>query len=144
MGTGRSIITSVSSGCNYLPTYCQISVSRTSRRQRSSLWGWSIRMRLDTKWQKCLKPFSGKFCLTSVRKFWREKSWDSVTLSGTSYLDKAQRDSTYLSPNCTWGSAQLQDIALCREVAFAAGLLCDHIITKMSWMICLLSRGLLG
>lgn len=80
MGTGRSIITSVSSGCNHLPTYCQTSVSRTSRRQRSSLWGWSIRMRLDTKWQKCLKPFSGKFCLTSVRKFWREKSWDSVTL----------------------------------------------------------------
>lgn len=52
--------------------------------------------------------------------------------SGTSYLEKAQCDSTYLSSNCAWGSAQLQDIALCREVAFVAGLLCDHIITKMS------------
>lgn len=80
MDTGRPTITPVSSGRNHLPTYCQTSVSRTNRRQRSSPWGCLAYKCAWIQNDRCLKPHSGNFCLTSVRTFWREKLCDFVTL----------------------------------------------------------------
>lgn len=74
----------------------------------------------------------------------REKSCEFCDSSGTSYLDIAQRDSTYLSSNRAWGSAQLQDTLFGKKWPLLLGFSVTMLLQRCHEWHYLLSRGLPG